>query len=603
MSARVARARLTDARLGTSVAVKYGGEGECQCTRRVPGPLRSRHLERTGVAPPLGRAFQKHCWAAGTGAGRLKKEYRGLHEGFLSSCERFPERPALEIGGFALTYRQLRARAAAVAATLAEATPDGGAPLTAILGSRSPTAFAGVLGALMRGHGYVPLNPSFPPDRLKLMLAQSECRAVVVDGDSAALLGDVLPPDGPPLLLVLPDQADVTRIAREWPKHSVYGAEAVGAASAWCPGPVDTGAIAYLLFTSGSTGAPKGVMVTHRNAVHVVDTMVDRYGITEEDRLSQTFDLTFDLSVFDMFVTWQRAACLCCPSAKVLMAPGQFIRDSRLTLWFSVPSTAVFMRRLGMLKPNSYPTLRWSLFCGEPLTADVAAAWAAAAPASTVENLYGPTEVTIACTLYRWDPERSPADCELGVVPIGECNPDMEALVVDENLCEVPPGAEGELLMRGPQVTPGYWRDPERTAASFIVPPRCTERHYRTGDRVRRPVGDGPLRYIGRVDNQVKVNGHRVELGEVEAAVREVSGVDAVIALGWPPTPSGVGGIEAFLGDTAVDADAVRHAVGRRLPHYMVPRRLHLLPELPLNANGKYDRKALRARLDQGRRS
>lgn len=533
----------------------------------------------------------------------MVQKNRGLHEGFIASSDRFPERPALEVGGVTLSYRELRDRAAAVAATLAVATPDGGPPLTAVLGARSPSAFVGVLGALMRGHGYVPLNPSFPTDRSRAMLERAGCRAVVVDGASARLLDGVLPPDGPPLLLILPDNADVSELASAWPTHTVLGATELAPPCDWRPVPVDADALAYLLFTSGSTGVPKGVMVAHRNVTHFVDAMVDRYGIAENDRLSQMFDLTFDLSVFDMFVTWERGALLCCPSAKALIAPGRFVRDSRLTLWFSVPSTAVFMRRLGMLKPNSYPTLRWSLFCGEPLTAEVASAWASAAPGSTVENLYGPTEVTIACTRYRWDPERSPAECEMGLVPIGDCYPDMDALVVDESLNEVPPGRDGELLMRGPQVAPGYWEDAGRTAAAFLVPPGRTERHYRTGDRVRRPDGDGPLRYIGRVDNQIKVNGHRVELGEIEAAVREASGVDAVIAVGWPPMPSGVGGVEAFLGDTAVDPDAVCEAIGRRLPDYMVPRRLHLLPELPLNANGKFDRKALRARLEEERQS
>lgn len=533
----------------------------------------------------------------------MKQAYRGLHEGFLSSCDRFPDRPALEAAGVTLTYRELRDRAAAVAASLAAATPEGGPPLTAVLGARSPSAFAGVLGTLMRGHGYVPLNPSFPVDRSRAMLDRARCRAVVVDGASAALLDSVLPPGGPPLLLILPDHTDVRQIAAAWPTHTILGAADLASPSDWRPCPVDINAIAYLLFTSGSTGVPKGVMVTHGNATHVVDAMVRRYGITPDDRLSQMFDMTFDLSVFDMFVTWERGSCLCCPSAKALIAPGRFIRDSRLTLWFSVPSTAVFMRRLGMLKPNSYPSLRWSLFCGEPLTVETATAWASAAPSSTVENLYGPTEVTIACTLYRWDPIRSPAESAMGLVPIGECYPDMEALVLDEKLREVPPGGDGELLMRGPQVAAGYWQDPERTAASFFVPPGRTERHYRTGDRVRRPHGEGPLRYVGRVDDQVKVNGYRVELGEVEAAVREASGVDAVIAVGWPPTPSGVGGIEAFLGNTAVDPDAVRERVGRRLPDFMVPRRLHLLPELPLNANGKFDRKMLRARLEEEHRS
>jgi acyl-CoA synthetase (AMP-forming)/AMP-acid ligase II len=163
----------------------------------------------------------------------------------------------------------------------------------------------------------------------------------------------------------------------------------------------------------------------------------------------------------------------------------------------------------------------------------------------------------------------------------------------------VPAGADGELLIAGPQVALGYWQDPERTAAAFVVPPGHTERHYRTGDRVRRPASGDALCFLGRTDSQIKVLGRRVELGEVEAAVREASGVDAVVALGWPLTATGAGGIVAFVGDVAVDTDGVLATVRRRLPDYMVPRRIHLLNEIPLNANGKMDRSALRRMLEE----
>ena len=139
------------------------------------------------------------------------------------------------------------------------------------------------------------------------------------------------------------------------------------------------------------------------------------------------FDTTFDLSVFDMFVAWQQGAAVCCPPRAALWNPAAFIRDEQLTVWFSVPSTAMLMNRLGALKPGAFPSLRWSLFCGERLPVETATAWAAAAPHSVVENLYGPTELTVACTAYRWDPSRSPAECEAGVVPIGYPLPGMHA--------------------------------------------------------------------------------------------------------------------------------------------------------------------------------
>ena len=156
------------------------------------------------------------------------------------------------------------------------------------------------------------------------------------------------------------------------------------------PIPVDLKDFAYLLFTSGSTGRPKGVGVTHANATAFLHAVGERYDFGPDDRFSQTFDMTFDLSVFDMFVAWSAGGCLCVPTQRQLIKPGRFIEDHELTVWFSVPSTGVFMRRLGELKEGRYPSLRWSLFCGEPLPVAVADAWARAAPASTVENLYGP---------------------------------------------------------------------------------------------------------------------------------------------------------------------------------------------------------------------
>ena len=160
--------------------------------------------------------------------------------------------------------------------------------------------------------------------------------------------------------------------------------------AAWREPTLDGNAIAYLLFTSGSTGAPKGVMVAHRNVISFVDYIADRLEVTERDIVSQMFDLTFDLSAFDMFVAWERGACVCCPSQKTLINPGQFIRGNGLTIWFSVPLTVSLMKQLGLLKPGAFPSLRLSLFCGEPLPASCADAWLRAAPNSILENLYGP---------------------------------------------------------------------------------------------------------------------------------------------------------------------------------------------------------------------
>jgi non-ribosomal peptide synthetase component F len=309
------------------------------------------------------------------------------------------------------------------------------------------------------------------------------------------------------------------------------------------------------------------------------------------------FDATFDLSILDMFVAWERGACVCCPSAKTLLNPDAFIREKELTVWTSVPTVGVFMKRFGVLKPNRYPSLRWSLFCGEPLPVDLANAWAAAAPRSTLENLYGPTELTVACTAYRWDPQSSPHESADGIVPIGHPFPGMETIVVDEAFRDVPPGASGELLMSGPQVTPGYWANPDATAGSYVELPNRAGLYYRTGDRVRRPTAGGPMTWVGRIDHQVKVLGFRVELGEVEATLREEPGVEAAVALDCPMTATGAVGIVAFVSGTDIDPATIRANLRAKLPHYAIPQVIHVLPALPTNVNGKVDRQALSRRL------
>jgi amino acid adenylation domain len=525
-----------------------------------------------------------------------------IYEGFLRSVCEFPQRPALEVANRAVSYSDLRQKAFQLAATLHKHELSDQPALTAVFGYRSVTAFAGILAALLRGHGYVPLNRTFPPERTKLMLERSGCRALVVDELSAALLPAVLEGFSNKLLILMPDEPDLHEFAARWPQHEFIGSNGLEHGNGFAPVTSSPDDIAYLLFTSGSTGTPKGVMVSHRNVRSYLEYIVPRYGICETDKSSQTFDFTFDLSVHDMFVTWERGACLCCPSQKALIKPGGFIVDSNLTTWFSVPSTAVFMKKLGSLKPDMYPSLRLSLFCGEGLPVDIAKAWSEAAPNSVIENIYGPTELTIACAGYRWDRNDSTQHCERGLVPIGEPFEHMQALIVSESLEEVPVGTPGELLMTGPQVTLGYWGDPEKTADSFIVPSGSAKTYYRTGDRVRRPAYGKPLVYLGRADSQVKVLGHRVELGEVEAVLRQESGLDGAIALGWPISPSGAGGIEAFLQTEYADISSLREKLAKRLPSYMVPRNIHLMGKMPLNSNGKFDRRALIQVLEEQQR-
>ena len=521
-----------------------------------------------------------------------------LHSGFLRAAERWPNRDALWVAGRTLTFADLRRQAAAIAATIQRVDASSDVPLVAVLASRSETTYTGILGALLAGRGYVPLNAGFPTARTRQMLLRSGARTIVVDAAAESQVPEVLAGLDARCVLV-PDRTDVTDLTARLPGHVVLGSGDFDGHEAWrCTEP-SLDSPAYLLFTSGSTGTPKGVAVTHRNAAHFVRTASERYGIGPGDRCSQMFETTFDLSVFDMFVAWHGGACVCCPSRATLWNPGLFICDRQLTVWFSVPTVVTMMRRLGALKPGAYPSLRWSLFCGEGLPVEAAVAWSSAAPSSALENLYGPTELTIACTSYRWEGDRSLRDCEQGLVPIGHPLPQMHALVVDEHLAEVAQGDAGELVVAGPQRTPGYWRDAEATARAHVTIPGHDGLYYRTGDRVRRPINGSPMTFLGRLDRQVKIGGHRIELGEVESTLLELPGVESAAALLWPPAGSGPAAIAAFVTGRDIEPSALRSSLQARLQDYAVPQTIRVLAELPLNTNGKVDRGALATLLDR----
>ena len=547
---------------------------------------------------PLLRSTASQQRAARPGvATTTSRKNNSLIQGFWESAERFPCRDALVVDNTNLSYRELRDRAAAIAQTILDQERDA-FPLAAVLASRSATAYASVLGILGAGKGYVPLNPKFPIERARKMLIFSGCRVLVAGREVLGQLGRLLSEIDGSLTVILPDLTDAAELRAMLPKHRfVSSREMLHGEGLAFHTEVDSSAIAYLLFTSGTTGEPKGVPIHHSNVRPYIEYIANRYEVSERDRFSQQFDLTFDLSLHDMFVCWERGACLFCVPEKSLMLPAKFIRDCELTMWFSVPSVVALLSKMRLLEPRCFPSLRFSVFCGEPLAARHAQHWQEAAPNSIVENLYGPTETTIAISHYRWNPSSSPEECLNGIVPIGWVFPGQQFRIVNQQGSRS--REAGELCLAGAQVTDGYWNNPEATRRQFVRFRETGETSwYRTGDLVKRGE-NGCLYYLGRIDQQVKIRGYRVELQEIEVLLRKASGAEQVVAVPWPVTDGSADGVVAFLcGASNLDDLYILKRCREALPDYMVPRNIYRLEEMPLNDNGKIDRKKLLKQLE-----
>lgn len=513
---------------------------------------------------------------------------------FLASVDRFADRPALWVDGRSWTYAELHDEVR----HLQQRLERHAGSVCATVADRSLTAYCAPLACMLAGRIHVPLGTSFPPERMTNILSRTRPSVLICDSGGASMLQELTSRLDFPITVLHPSEvradADSTpadeRIATTRPEP---GTRSSGL-------DVDDREIAYVLFTSGSTGQPKGVAVGHRALCAYVDAVRTLYPeLDERQRCSQFFEPTFDLSMHDMFVTWAVGACLYSVPRQALMMPTDFVNEHRLSVWFSVPSLAAALQRFGQLASDAFPFLRLALFCGEALPGPLAGAWLAAAPNARCENIYGPTEATIACTAHRFDA----ADVERSVVPIGRAFPGMEIAVVDAQGLLCAEGRSGELWLGGRQLAFGYWLDQAQTTARFVertLPGHTSERWYRSGDLAMIETGGNAL-FLGRADRQIKLRGYRIELQEVEAHLREAcstagtSAEVAVIAI-LPPGADAPTGLAAFVVSHRYDARKVMAAIKARLPAYMVPSEVHPLDALPLNSNGKVDYRALAAR-------
>ncbi|XXF74928.1 amino acid adenylation domain-containing protein [Myxococcaceae bacterium GXIMD 01537] len=488
-----------------------------------------------------------------------------VHEVIAEQAKKTPTAIAVEAEDGTLTYEALEARAGAVAHELVRRGVTPGS-LVAIAVERSVGMMAGLLGILKAGAAYVPLDPAYPRERLVFMLQDSGARLVITQQHLASMF-----PDSEVLVL-----GDSSRPAFE----------------------ARSGALAYCLFTSGSTGQPKGVLIEHPALANHMEWMREDLPLTAEDRVLQRTSLSFDASVWELFAPLM-------VGARLVLAPHGLSADTEhlarvlcereITVLQLVPSLlTALVEEPGLGKVS---TLRRVCVGGEPLPSATVQKLLSIREQVEVWNLYGPTEATIDAVAHRCRPGQVGAHG--ATEPIGLPIRGMEALVLDGKLRPVPDGVPGELYLAGPGLARGYLNRPELTEARFIehaFPSGPKLRMYRTGDVVRR-TADGTLLFMGRADRQVKLRGYRIELGEVEAALARHPAVRDAVAL-----VRGSGG-ESRLVAFVVPRDSaqrpepaeLRGFLEQQLAAHMVPGQFVLMEELPHAPNGKVDYRALSA--------
>jgi D-alanine--poly(phosphoribitol) ligase subunit 1 len=471
-----------------------------------------------------------------------------------------PERPAHVSGSRILTYAELGARSDALGAWIHSEVGDTRVPV-AVRGHKEPEMLIAFLAAVKSGHPYVPIDSSIPEQRAQKIIEASGATRILT-ADTIAQLGDE------------PAPLTCHRVERDDPF--------------------------YILFTSGSTGEPKGVIITLANLTHFVDWMLaeQRFSEAGEVFLNQA-PFSFDLSVMDTYLSLVTGGTLFSVTkdhVANLRTLFEAFRESGVTTWVSTPSFAAMCLIEKTFAVPMLPNLRRFLFCGETLPSETAAQLLDRFPMAEVWNTYGPTEATVATTSIRVD--RSVLK-EWSPLPVGAVMGGTTILIRGEDGNAMPEGERGEIVIAGPNVSPGYLGRSDLTESAFFQ--LRDERAYRTGDWGRQR--DGLIFFEGRMDNQVKVSGYRIELGDLEANLRALPGIADAVVL---PVGEGtrVDSLAAFVIQSANEggsdferAARLKTALAQRLPAYMVPRKFHFIEAFPMTANGKADRRALAARL------
>jgi len=519
-----------------------------------------------------------------------------LHDSLTVQAENRPEATAVVWQGQATSYGELEQASNRLARALVAIGCRRGDRVGLLL-PKSTKALAAMFAALKADCIYVPIDTANPAARIERILRLCECRCILAEPSTTALLQDLIVNQG------LPESAGIGWMDRAATLPSGvkthFSWDHVGSLS---DAPLHSRSglsdPAHILFTSGSTGTPKGVVITHSNVTHFVKWAVGYLGMRATDRISCHPPLHFDLATFDIYGSVAAGAELHLLSPEISLLPhrlAKFIRESRLTQWFSVPSALVPLATFGAVERDDFPELERLLWCGEKFPMRALIRWMQCLPHVAFINLYGPTEATIASSYYRVC--QCPAS-ERTEIPIGQACVGERLLVLNDQLGPAAVGEIGDLYIGGVGLSPGYWRDPEKSRDVFKQNPHGThssDRIYKTGDLAR--IGqDGMIYLVGRSDSQIKSRGYRIELGEIEAALHATPGVQnaAVVAVDTGTDDRMICCAYVPLSGADLPPAALKRQLAKVLPRYMIPARWMPLKGMPLNGNGKTDRTLLK---------
>ncbi|MFK7959646.1 MAG: amino acid adenylation domain-containing protein [Phycisphaerales bacterium] len=524
-----------------------------------------------------------------------------LHQMIDRAADRDPTHPAMVGSSATVTYGELVERADALAAVLRDRGVRRG-DRVGIFMPRVPESAVAVYGILRAGAAFVPIDPGLPVEAVRRLTDACGIQHLVVNRDMRRPLNALTEGAGPGRVQT------VVGFDRPLPGLETVGWDEVdgrrGTAAAAVQTPVVGDDLAYIMFSSGSTGRPKGIMHTHRSGLAYARLSAATYDVRPDDVIGNHSPLHFDMSTFGYFTApWAGATSVIVPEAytKLTASLSQLIADTGITIWYSVPLALIQLLERGVLEDRDCSRVRWVLYGGEPFPVKHMDALMRRWPAARISNVYGPAEVN-QCTWHHVGPFEDGQELP-PTIPIGQIWDDSEGLVVDADCEPVAPGAEGELIVHSATMMRGYWDRPDLDARAFVEREDATghpRRYYRTGDLVRADE-QGALHFLGRMDRQVKIRGHRVELDEVEAGLAAHPAVEEAAV--FPVRESDAARrIEAAIilrAAAEVGPEELAGFAGERMSPYAVPGRIRIVPELPRTTSGKIDRRGLQAAAEE----